>query len=124
MYNLLSSGSDGKKSACKVEDLGLIAGLGKSPGEGNDNPLQYFCLENPMDREAWWATVHGIAKNQDTTERLSAAQPTMHRFIHVTGSVTKHVICSSTFSFPSKMIIFSEFKFIKHHEKTIKMSVL
>ena len=64
MYNLLSSGSDGKESACKVEDLGLIAGLGKSPGEGNGNQLQNLCLENPMDREAGWATVHGVAKNQ------------------------------------------------------------
>ena len=64
MYNLLSSGSDGKESACKVEDLGLIAGLGKSPGEGNGNQLQNLCLENPMDREAWWATVHGVEKNQ------------------------------------------------------------
>ena len=64
MYNLLSSGSDGKESACKVEDLGLIAGLGKSPGEGNGNQLQNLCLENPVDREAWWATVHGVEKNQ------------------------------------------------------------
>jgi len=55
-------GSDGKESACNVGDLGLIPGLGRSPGEGNGNPLQYSCLENPMDRGAWWATVHGIAR--------------------------------------------------------------
>ena len=44
-------------------DLGSIPGLGRSPGEGNGNPFQYFCLENPMDREAWWATVHGVTKS-------------------------------------------------------------
>ena len=52
-------GSDGKVSADIVGDPGSIPGLGSSPGEGNGNPLQYFCLENPMDRGAWLATVHG-----------------------------------------------------------------
>ena len=51
-------------SASNAGDLGLIPGLGRYPGEGNGNPLQYSCLENPMDGEAWWATVHGVAKNQ------------------------------------------------------------
>ena len=55
-------GSDGKESACSVGDPGLIPGLGKSPGEGNDNSLQYSCLENSMDRGAWWAAVHGVTK--------------------------------------------------------------
>ena len=57
-------GSDGKESACKAGDAGLIPGLERSPGEGNGNPLQYSCLENPMDREAWCATVHGVTKGQ------------------------------------------------------------
>ena len=57
-------GSEVKASACNEGDLGSIPGLGRSPGEGNGNPLQYSCLENPMDREAWWATVHGLAKSQ------------------------------------------------------------
>ena len=57
--------SDSKESACNVGDLGLIPGLGGSPGEGNGNPLQYSCLENPIDRGAWRATVHGVAKRQD-----------------------------------------------------------
>ena len=48
-----AGGSDGKASACSVGEPGSIPGLGKSPGEGNGNPLQYACLENPMDREAW-----------------------------------------------------------------------
>ena len=44
-----------------------ISGLGRSPGEGNDSPLQYSCLENPMHRGAWWAIVHGVTKESDTT---------------------------------------------------------
>ena len=56
-------GSDGKESACNVGDLGLISGLGRSPGEGNGYPLQYSCLENSMDRGPWWATVHGVTKS-------------------------------------------------------------
>ena len=52
-----------KKSACNAGDLGSIPGLGRSPGEGNGNPLQYSSLENPMDRRAWWATVHGVAES-------------------------------------------------------------
>ena len=56
-------GSEVKASACNAGDLGLIPGLGKSPGEGNGNPLQYSCLENPMNGGAWWATVHGVAKS-------------------------------------------------------------
>ena len=57
-------GSEVKASASNVGDLGSIPGLGRSPGEGNGNPLQYSCLENPMDRGAWRATVHGVAKSR------------------------------------------------------------
>ena len=57
-------GSDGKESAFSVGDPGSIPGLGRSPAEGHGNPLQYSCLENPMDRGAWWATVRGVAKSQ------------------------------------------------------------
>ena len=56
-------GSDGKVSARNAGDPGLIPGLGRSPGEGNGTPLQYSCLENPMDGGAWWATVCGVAKS-------------------------------------------------------------
>ena len=56
-------GSEGKASAFNAGDLGSIPGWGRSPGEGNGNPLQYSCLENLMDGEAWWATVHGVVKN-------------------------------------------------------------
>ena len=57
-------GSEDKESACPVGDLGSISGLGRSPGEGNGNPLQYSCLENPMDQGAWLAIVLGVAKSQ------------------------------------------------------------
>ena len=57
-------GLGGKESTCNVRGLGLIPGLGRFPGRGHGNPLQYSCLENPMDRGAWCATVHGVAKSQ------------------------------------------------------------
>ena len=59
-----SGGSDGKESACHSGDQGSIPGSGRSPEEGNGNSLQYSCLENPMDRGAWWATIHGVTKSQ------------------------------------------------------------
>ena len=56
--------SDDKEAACNAEDLSLIPGSGRSPGEGNGYPLQYSYLENSMDRGAWWATVHTVTKSQ------------------------------------------------------------
>ena len=56
-------GSDGKVSVYNAGDPGSVPGLGRSPGEGNGNPLQDYCLENPMDRGAWSATAHGVAKS-------------------------------------------------------------
>ena len=61
-------GSDSKKSAYNAGDPGLIPGLGRFPGKGNGNPLQYSCLKNLMDRGACLATVHGVCKGSDTTE--------------------------------------------------------
>jgi len=51
-------------NAGDVRDVGSISGLGRSPGGGHGNPLQYSCLENPTDRETWWATVHRVAKSR------------------------------------------------------------
>ena len=64
-------GSDGKESACNVGDPGSIPGLERSPGEGNGFPLQYPCLENPMDRGAWWAAVHRVAKSRTQLKQHS-----------------------------------------------------
>ena len=61
-------GSDSKESTCNVGGLDSVSGLGRSPGRGHSNPLQNSCLENPMDRGAWWATVHGSLKMLDMTE--------------------------------------------------------
>ena len=59
-----AGGVDGKESTCSARDPGSVPGSRRSPGEGNGNPLQYSFLENPMDRGAWQATVHGFAKNR------------------------------------------------------------
>ena len=62
-------GSVVKNPPANAGDLGSIPGSGRSPGEGNVNPFRYYCLENPMNRGAWQATVHGVTKESDTTER-------------------------------------------------------
>ena len=68
VYNMgFSGGSVLKNLPANVGDAGSIPALGRSSGEGNGNPLQYSCLGNPMDRGAWWATVHGVAKESDLT---------------------------------------------------------
>ena len=56
-------GSDDTESSCIARDPGVIPGLGRTPGEGNGNPLQYSCLENSTDRGAWWAAIHGVTKS-------------------------------------------------------------
>ena len=67
--------SVGKESACSAGDPGSILGLGRSSGEGNGNPLQYSCLENPMDRRAWKATVHRVARVGHDLKRLNHQPP-------------------------------------------------
>ena len=65
-------GSEVKVCACNAGDLGSIPGSGRSPGEGNGNPLQYSCLENHMDEGTWWATVHGVAKSWTRLSNLTS----------------------------------------------------
>ena len=67
MSDILPGGSDAKESVCNAGDPASIPGSGRYPREGNGNPLQCSCLENPMDRGVWWAIVHGAAKELDTT---------------------------------------------------------
>ena len=64
----VTGGSVVKTLPANAGDAGLIPGSDRSPGEGNSYPFQYSCLENPMDREAWWAIVHGVTKELDMTE--------------------------------------------------------
>ena len=61
-------GSDGKESVCSAGNPGVLPGLGRSPGGGHGNPLQYSCLENPIDRGTWWATVHGMSKSRTLSD--------------------------------------------------------
>ena len=77
-------GSDGKESTYNAGDLSLIPVLGRSPGEGNGNPLQYSCLDNSMDRGAWWATVYGVAKRQTW---LSDKQRTLSEQIFTSSDI-------------------------------------
>ena len=74
--NGFPGGSEVKGSASYTEDLGSIPGSGRSPGEGNGNPLQYSCLENPTDRGAWRTTVHGVAKSHTQLKQLSTQKET------------------------------------------------
>ena len=76
---IVLSGSDGKESACNAGDLGSIPELGRSLGEGNDNLLQYSCLENSMCKRTWQATVHGVTKS-DMTKRQTL---TIYVYIHI-----------------------------------------
>ena len=76
--------SGSKESACNSRDPGLIPGWGRSPGEGNGNSLQYSCLENPMDRGAWWAIVHGVA-------RVGHNLVTKPPHIHIASSLSIHL---------------------------------
>ena len=70
----LPCGLHGKASACNAGDLSSIPGSGRSPGEGNGNPLQYSCLGNSMDGGAWWATVHGVTKSRTRLSDFTSHQ--------------------------------------------------
>ena len=82
---------DGKESACSMGDLGSIPGLGRSPGGGYGNPLQYFYLENSMKRGAWWATVYRIAKSRTRLKRLN-----MHTHTHTPSDKSSHFIIKTS----------------------------
>ena len=93
--------SDGKESVCNAGNPGLIPGSGRSPGGGNGNPLQYSCLENPMDRGAWRATAHGVTKSgtpprPESTEAVFSPSKKKPRFAQGRWSVQR----TCTLGFP------------------------
>ena len=82
-----------KESACKTGDLNWIPGLERSPGEGNGNPFQYSCLENPMDRGAWWGIVHGVTKSR-TWLSVHAHGALTNRYVGEVESISRAVFIS------------------------------
>ena len=78
-----------------ARDVGSVPGSGRSPGVGNGNPLQYSCLESPMDRGAWWATVHGVAKSQTQLNEQSTHDIPlcMYHVFLIHSSVDRHLGC-------------------------------
>ena len=96
------SGSDSKESACIARSSGSVPGLGRSPGEGKGYPFQYSCLENSMDRGAWWATVRGITKSWTWTEWLT------HTLLRVDLQSCVNFYCTAEwFSYTYTYILFS-----------------
>ena len=78
-YTSFPDGSDGKESTCNAGDLGLIPGSARSPGEGNGNPLQYSCLENPREGGAWWAADYGVTQSWTRLKRLSSSSSSVKK---------------------------------------------
>ena len=94
-------GSDGKASVYNVGDPSSIPESGRSPGEGNGNPLQYYCLENPMDGGTWWATVQGVAKRRTrlrdftfTFTSILKDQSRNHKYIHLSYQMGRVTVVS------------------------------
>ena len=83
-------GSDGNVSFYNAGDLGSIPGLGRSLAEGNGNPLQYYCLGNPMDRGAWQAAVHGVAKNQTQLSDFTSLHDYLYSIYIVIGIISRN----------------------------------
>ena len=110
--NLLASAGD-------LRDLGLIPGAGRFPGVGNDNPLQCSSLENPMDRGAWWATVHGVAKSQTRLKRLSTAHLTL--FIGAAGAAESYFLPRTMCMWP---LLKGSKKFLKFEPAAILVIVV
>ena len=105
--SVTSCGSDGKVSACNAGDLSLIPGSGRSPGEGNGSPLQYPCLENPMDRGAWWATVHWVAES-DTTKgpHFSVTSISLSSSSLICSSISSHLLFVASSGFFIATVVF------------------
>ena len=117
-------GSDSKESACNAGDLGSIPGLGKHPGEENSNPLQYSCLENPMDKGAWRATVPGVARSQTWLTHSHFSFPILiHASSYVFSVALNSVVGPRFVHFPCKwrtLVLFQIF----NGENNISMNFL
>ena len=110
-------GSEVKNLPANARDVGSIRGSGKSPGWGNGNPFQYFCLKNPMDRGAWRATVHGVAKSQTQLSKL--AHTRIHRSSRK-GRCNQSLILLSNCSFYSYiLVVWKKTSFKSLHEKKL-----
>ena len=119
-------GSDSKSSVYNVGDLGSIPGSGRSPGEGNGNPRQYYCLENPMDGGAWWVTVHGVAKSQTWLSNsiiiqvadCSSSKPIFKIFVYfsvcIKASISKKWNCFPFTTIQLRRVSWVSFK-VKHN---------
>ena len=94
---VLPSGSVVKNSPASAGDAGLIPELGRTPGEGNGNPLQYSCLENPRDGVAWWAAIYGVAQSRTRLKRLSSSSSIQKMTIKKMQSKTKNSLISLIF---------------------------
>ena len=96
---------NGKESACNAGDPGSIPGFGRFPGEGHENPLQYSCLENPMDRGAWWTTVHRVAMSQTrlSNSTLSTSVKTPMTFFTEQEQIKIHMELQKTPNFHSHL---------------------
>ena len=95
-------GISGKESACNTGDWDLIPELGRSPGGGHANPPQYSCLEKPMDRAAWPATVHRVAQSQSRLKWLSSSSNNIHimEYFTLTNKIKEDSLCTDTENFP------------------------
>ena len=108
-------GSEVKASASNVGDPGSIPGWGRSPGEGNVSPLQYSCLENPRDGEAWWATIYGVTKSQTWLSHFTSLHSSLHfhsisqvqllRWLSLFSDLTLHYIAYSSIKYLESLSI-------------------
>ena len=99
-----------KESACSAGDSGLIPGSGRSPGKRNGNPLQYSCLENPMDRGTWWATVHGVARARHNLATKLPPEMKCEVYVEAFFFAYGHLI---------GLVWFFKDTFIQHHDQTL-----
>ena len=115
-WSRLPGGSGVKGSACNAGDLGSISGSGRSPGEGNGNPLQYSCLENPMDRGSWWAAVHGVTRSWTRLSDFTSLWSKLFVYLLISNTVSAH-LTSLHFSWVGKKTTKDHYSGVSRKEK-------